>query len=92
MLCVLAHREHRHLVRAPRAFDLHAVHLARARPALRCAQDQHRPARARRRSAAGLVLERTDVVERRVERGGEALVRVPRRLVELAETISGRQP
>ena len=37
-------RQHRHLVRAPGAFDLQAVHLARAGPALRRPQDEHRPA------------------------------------------------
>ena len=43
---VLACAGHRHLVRAPCSLDLLSVDLARARPALRCAQDDHRPPRA----------------------------------------------
>ena len=46
---VLADVRHRHLVRAPRALDLDAVDLARARPALRRAEHDHRP-RGRARS------------------------------------------
>ena len=48
----LVHVRHRHLMGAPEAFDLVAVDLLRAGPALRAAQDDHRPARARDRAVA----------------------------------------
>ena len=74
---VAADIRHRHLVRAPRALDRLAVDLLRARPALRRAQDDHRPARPFGRLArARRLLDPGDVVERVVERGGELAVHV----------------
>ena len=75
MSLVAADIRHRHLVRAPRSLDRLAVDLLRARPALRRAQHDHRPARAFRRLArARRLLDPGDVVQRVVERGGEFLV------------------
>ena len=45
VLGIIAHTRQRHLVGAPEAFDLVAINFLRARPALRAAQDDHRPAR-----------------------------------------------
>ena len=42
---VLVHLAHRHLVRAPVVFGALAIDFFRARPALRCAKHDHRPAR-----------------------------------------------
>ena len=85
MAGVLARADDRYLMRAPGAFDLDAVDFTRASPTFRCAQDQHRPLRALAGlSAPSCVLERANFVERLVECGGEACVRVGRRLVELA--------
>src|SRR5437763_14791537 len=72
------------LMRPPCPLDLDAVDLARARPALRRAQHEHRPARALRgRPGTRGVLDRADLVQRFVERNGEPPVRFERRLVEL---------
>ena len=43
MFRILAHGGERNLVRAECALDRHAIHFFRARPALRSAQDDHRP-------------------------------------------------
>jgi hypothetical protein len=66
----------RHLVRAPRAFDRLAVDELRAGPAFRCAEHDHRPARACHVAAvaARSGLDRLDAREHGVERGGEALM------------------
>ena len=45
VLGIRAHLRQRHLVRAPRSLDRQPVHRLRARPALRRAQHDHRPAR-----------------------------------------------
>ena len=75
MVGVLPHVGHRHLVGAPRSLDRDAVDRRRARPALRGAQDDHRPARSPARAlVTGRVLDVADLVERVVERLGERLV------------------
>ena len=72
---LLAHVGERDLVRAPRALDRQAVDLLRPRPALRRAQDQHRPLRPLGLAVlARRALDARDVVERVVERGRELLV------------------
>ena len=79
MLLVVAYAGERHLVRAPGALDGHAVDLARARPALRRPQHDHRPARPGHVAAVARGgLDLLDPVERVVERRGEALVHRPR--------------
>ena len=80
---VLPRRTDRHLVRAPRPFDLQAVDLAGAGPALRRAQDQHRPARPLLVPVCSCtLLDLLDVVEGVVEHAGEPLVHVRVWLVE----------
>ena len=65
-----AHLGQRHLVRAPGPLDGDAVDLGRARPPLRGAQHEHRPAgRPAGRRRRRLVLEGGDLVEHRVQRG-----------------------
>lgn len=64
----------RHLVRTPRALGLLPVDLRRARPALGCAEDDHRPHRARVVARRSACLDGRDVVEHVVEQLGEALV------------------
>ena len=84
VLRVRAHLGERHLVRSKRAFHDLSVDLMRSGPALRGAQDQHRPLRSCRRPAGACgVLEGVDVVEGFVEGGCEALMSSGCRLVEL---------
>ena len=75
----------RHLVRAERAFHLQAVDHLRPRPALGRIEHDHRPARTGQVAAdAGLLLDRLDLLDRRVERRGHGLVH-QLRLVALDE-------
>ncbi len=71
----------RHLVRAERPLDLHAVDLCRPGPALGRAQDDHRPARPR---PVGFRLDLGDPVERRVQRARQ-------RLVDLIRVVTGHE-
>jgi len=64
----------RHLVGAPRVLGALAVDLLGARPALRGAEDDHRPLGARFVLALGAGLDLGDLVQHRVEDCGEALV------------------
>ena len=85
MLLVVAYAGERHLVRAPGVLDGHAVHLARARPALRRPQHDHRPARPGHVAAVARGgLDLRDPVERVVQRRREALVHRPGPPVEAA--------
>ena len=78
-LRVLADVRERNLMRAPRVLHGQAVDLLRSSPALRRAQDQHRPSRpARLAVLARGALDARDVVERVVERRRELLVHVVR--------------
>ena len=75
MLGVVREPGQRHLVRVERALDLHAVDDLGPRPALRRAQDDHRPARAAVvLAAAGALLDGGDLVEAVVQRRGHRLV------------------
>ena len=66
---VVARRRHRHLVRAPGSLDLLPVDLARPGPTLRRPQHEQRPPRpAPLAPLPGRLLDRGDLVERRVER------------------------
>ena len=82
----LAHVVQRHLVRAERALDRHAVDLLRSGPALGRAQHDRRPARAARarRCARASCLDGADARVAGVERRGELLVHA-RRIVALHE-------
>ena len=71
----VAHRGHRHLVRAPAVLGRLPVDLPRPRPPLRSPQDEHRPPAARDDAVfPRAALELDDPVERVVEGGGEPLV------------------
>ncbi len=71
----LVHVAHRHLMAPPVALALLAVDLRRAGPALRRAEDDHRPGRPRHDPvAAGVVLDPADLRHDRVEHAGELLV------------------
>ena len=75
VLRVLARARERHLVRAPRALDRDSVDLLGPRPALRRAQDDHRPARALARAVlARLALEPADLCVGLVDRRRQRLM------------------
>ena len=76
MLRAVLHARQRHLVRAPRAEHLHAVDDVRTGPALRAAQDDHRPVRAAAVpvAAAGRRLDLLDLRPRLGECRREAVV------------------
>ena len=95
MVGVVAHVGHRDLVRPPRVLDGQAVDLFRAGPALRRAQDDHRPARPSRLGSrlAGVRLDGGDLGEGGVQRGREALMDDGRSLaVEAARDEDGAVP
>ncbi len=80
----------RHLVRAKRALDLHAIHPLRPRPSLRRLEDDHRPTRAHGIAEdAGFVLDPLDLLHRPIQSRGHGLVH-QRRLVSL--DVLGVQP
>ena len=102
VLGVVGQAGERNLVRAPRPLRRLAVDLLRPGPALRRAQDDHRPARALEIAVvARAALDLGDLVERAVERGGERLVhrlgivagdearRVPVALQQRAQLVLG---
>src|SRR5262249_13120119 len=65
----------RHLVRAPKSFQVMAIHFPRSRPAFGTAQNDHRPTRAG--GLAGtprLFLDFADLLNTMLERGGHRLV------------------
>src|SRR5438045_9732084 len=79
MLRSLAYVGERHLVRPPCAFHLDAVHFARARPAFRRTQDDHRPGGSGAVAVlAGVRLDVADLVEGAIERRRELLVHLQR--------------
>ena len=71
----LVHLAHRHLVAPPIVLALLAVDLRGASPALRGAEDDHRPGRPRHDAlVAGVVPDPPDLRHDRVEHAGELLV------------------
>jgi hypothetical protein len=88
----------RHLMRAPGAFNRFAIHELRAGPALRRAEDDHRPARPLQTFCLGAgasgALDVTNLAQNPVEGAGKALMHA-RRIVALDEmrivTVASQQ-